>query len=224
MLPHPLAMLTLLLVLVGGATPALAQPDAQLQRAREQLRQTATELRRLQAENARLQTELATAQQAAAAAAENAAAAEELATASAERDALRAEAGSLQAERDQLSASLAQWQASHAEAVALARTRDAEAKRFEGLWRELDTHVDRCEQNNAALVGISQELIARYKGKGVWEAARRSEPLTGLGRVELERIAQEYHGRVVDAKTDTLDPASRPAGVDAAAPAAETNP
>jgi chromosome segregation ATPase len=211
-------VVTLALLLVWGAdTPAaFAQPDTQLQRAREQLRQTATELRRLQADNARLQTELAAAQQAAASAAENAAAAEQLVTTSAERDALRAEAGALQSEREQLRASLAQWQASHAEAVALARTRDAEARRFEGLWREVDTHVDACEKNNLSLIGISEELIARYKGKGVWEAARRSEPLTGIGRVELERIAQEYHGRVVDAQTDALDPASRPAGVDAA--------
>lgn len=202
-----------LVLFAGHADAVFAQADPQVARLREQLRQTISELRQFQAENGQLKADLEKARQEADAvtAAGNAAAEAERAELAAERDALRSRAGTQDAEIAQLRASLAEWQAAHTKAADLARSRDADATRFEGLYRDIDTHVDRCEKDNATLVGISRELIERYKGKGVWQAARAAEPLTGLGRLELERLAQEYHGRVVDATLQPVDPALRPA-------------
>jgi chromosome segregation ATPase len=209
---RPTHALIVMLLAMGNASLASAQGDQQVARLRDQLRQTISELRQFQAENGQLKVDLERARQEAeaATAAGNAAAAAELGEVTSERDALRSRLGAQDTELAQLRASLAEWRNAHGKATEFARTRDADATRFEGLYREVDTHVDRCERDNAALVGISRELLERYKQKGIWQAARSSEPLTGLGRLELERLAQEYHGRVVDSTLQPLDPASRP--------------
>ncbi len=54
------------------------------------------------------------------------------------------------------------------------------------------------EQKNKALVEISQTLVVRYKEKGVFSALRDQEPLTGLYRVKLESLAQEYQSKIRD--------------------------
>jgi hypothetical protein len=204
-------VLPLLLALLFTAQSHAQGADPQLTRLREQLRQSLYEARELTAENARLKVELETARQEALKAAENAVAKEELLAMQSRADEQLARADGLAAQLEQGKQALAQWQQAYEEAAALARTRDAEATRYEGLYREVAEHVDGCENNNAQLVGISRELIDRYKNKGVWAAAREREPLLGLRRVELERIAQEYHGRVLDATVDAIDPAVLPA-------------
>lgn len=60
------------------------------------------------------------------------------------------------------------------------------------------------EQKNQTLVSISQELLARYKQKGVLNILRSQEPLTGLSRVKLETLTQEYSSKI---RQQTLSPA-----------------
>ena len=59
-----------------------------------------------------------------------------------------------------------------------------------------DQQLAESEQKNQALVAISQELLTRYKQKGVLSALRDAEPLTGLSRVKLEALTQEYAGKI----------------------------
>ena len=59
-----------------------------------------------------------------------------------------------------------------------------------------DQQLAESEQKNQALVSISQELLARYKQKGVFSALRDAEPLTGLSRVKLEALTQEYASKI----------------------------
>lgn len=54
------------------------------------------------------------------------------------------------------------------------------------------------EQKNRSLVNISQELLTRYRDKGVLSALREKEPLTGLSRVTLETLVQEYGSKIRD--------------------------
>jgi regulator of replication initiation timing len=195
-------------------------------RMRDQLKEAVTQVRQLQIENASLKADLAkataaTPAPAAAAAPADASGSEELQS-SLDQQTTRADA--LETQTAQLKKTLSQWQQSYDQATALARDRDAAAKKSEALSQDLRTHVDTCEKNNATLVSISEELLSRYKNKGVIAAARDREPLLGLHRVELERLAQEYHARIVDTTTTPFDPEAPPAPTDqraAPAPAAD---
>ena len=195
-------------------------------RMRDQLKEAVTQVRQLQIENASLKADLAkataaTPAPAAAAAPADASGSEELQS-SLDQQTTRADA--LETQTAQLKKTLSQWQQSYDQATALARDRDAAAKKSEALSQDLRTHVDTWEKNNATLVSISEELLSRYKNKGVIAAARDREPLLGLHRVELERLAQEYHARIVDTTTTPFDPEAPPAPTDqraAPAPAAD---
>jgi hypothetical protein len=177
---------------------------------RDQLRKTILDLRQLQDENAGLKAKLAAAAPQPAAPVAPAAPAPERKPEAGDaklQGALKSEKDhgkALQRQLDNANKVLAQWQQVYDQAVALARGRDAEAKKFEGLYHQVDDHVNACDRKNTILVQIGEELIERYKEKDTWEALKDGEPLTGIHHVKLERIAQEYHARIVDATSAPL--------------------
>ncbi len=63
---------------------------------------------------------------------------------------------------------------------------------------ERNDWIDRCKANNDSLYRISQELVDRYRNKSVWQSLKQAEPLTGLGDVKLEVIAEDYRYRIDD--------------------------
>ncbi len=163
------------------------------------------ELRDAQNQNAELraQVEQLKAQQVAAAAAVQPKVAPAVDTAALERarrevEALRSSADQLRdavAERDNV---LAQWKQALEQTEQVARTRDSDAKRLDQQQQQPTTRVTACERDNAELVDIANEVLARYRDKGVWDALRDAEPLTGIHRVKLETLAQQYHAKIVD--------------------------
>ena len=209
---------TALLLSLLAALPASAD-EALEARMRDQLRAAVTESRQLKIENATLKAELEKARAEVAKASEDAKDQSELEDAKAALAQQTERAAGFEAQVGRAQATIAEWRKSYEQAVALARSRDAEAKKFEALHREVATHVEGCESNNATLVSISEELLGRYKGKGVIDAARDREPIFGLRRVKLEELAQQYHHRIVDATVTPIAPESMPA-----APAPEAAP
>lgn len=190
---------------------AALAPTAQAQRSeaetrlRDMLRQTAVELRDLQAQNAELRAkldELAAQREKspvpAPAPTVSPAQLEELRRARNEAETLRLSLDEAQRTLDERDQTLAKWKQAYEQAEQLARGRDADAKQLDELQRSLGARVDVCERDNAELVGIAQEILDRYRNKGVWAAMRDAEPVTGIRRVRLEALAQEYHAKIVD--------------------------
>jgi hypothetical protein len=85
-----------------------------------------------------------------------------------------------------------------------------------------------CETKNIQLVKIGRDVLAAYTKVGVKDALERGEPMIGLKRVKMERIAQDYADKVYEAKFDPrmVKPAARPATAPATtgAPAAAAAP
>jgi hypothetical protein len=184
-------------------------------RLRDQLRQTTLQLRAALDDNADLKAKVDTlTQQLAAQAAAPPKKTGDGETAGLRRklDAQQQESAEMQRSLDQARQSLAQSQKNYEDALALAKSRDAEAKRLEAQLQDSDGHAKTYAADNAKLVKISQELLDRYKHKGVWSAVKNEEPVTGLTRIELEKLAQDYHAQIVDstvpAAADTAAPAS----------------
>lgn len=194
-------MLTALLFAVAAPASAQQRSDAE-DRLRDMLRQTTIELRDAQSQNVELRAKIdelnakgaATAASAPRANVDTAA----LRRAQSEAEQLRtalAEARHAIEERDQ---ALAQWQQAYGQAEQLARTRDGDAKRLDELQQTLTQRVNACERDNAQLVDVAEEVLEKYRNKGVWDAMRDAEPLTGIHRVQLETLAQKYHARILD--------------------------
>jgi len=55
---------------------------------------------------------------------------------------------------------------------------------------------DQCAEHNARLYAIGEELIRKYRDKGVVKALLQKEPLTQIERVEFEKLAQDYKDKI----------------------------
>lgn len=49
-----------------------------------------------------------------------------------------------------------------------------------------------CASNNAELCSIADEILKKYRNKGLGSILRENEPLTQLGKIKLEQLTQQY--------------------------------
>lgn len=202
----------LALATVSGVASAQSTTEARL---RDQLKQVIVQMRSLQDENAQLRSQVATltAQAAVAKPQEGAATPEETAKLQADLKAESARADGANRRVEQMEKALAQWKQGYDQAATAYRTRDSDAKRVETDLAAATAHAKTCDANNADLVAIGNELIARYKDKSFGDWMSDREPLAKFGRLRFEELAQEYHVKVVDLAVpplDTATPASTP--------------
>ena len=83
--------------------------------------------------------------------------------------------------------------------------RDSRIEQLEARVDTLASNLLHHLQNNRRLVEISNELVMRYQNKGFVENIKRSEPLTGLSRVDLENLIQEYQFEIEDLVLESAD-------------------
>ena len=62
--------------------------------------------------------------------------------------------------------------------------------------------VQACEEKNLALYGLGNELLGKYRSKGVVEALKQAEPFTQIERVRMENLWQEYRDKLDAQKMD----------------------
>lgn len=60
--------------------------------------------------------------------------------------------------------------------------------------------VTHCASNNAELIVISNDLVTKYRSKGVGAAIMEKEPLIQTKKVELEQLTQKYHEEIEQLK------------------------
>ena len=103
-------------------------------------------------------------------------------------------------ERDQLAEKHRQTsQALERREAELAETR-IELQETETELKGVYGMLERCEDNNANLCLIAEELIGAYETKGVGDVILHKEPLTQIKRVELEHFAETYREKVEQQK------------------------
>ena len=56
--------------------------------------------------------------------------------------------------------------------------------------------LTRCRDDNAELCGIADELIVKYKNKGVFNSIMEKEPVTQIKKIKLEKITEEYTDKI----------------------------
>ena len=56
------------------------------------------------------------------------------------------------------------------------------------------------ERKNAELFKLGNEILTRYEKFGLGDALAAREPFTGLARVKLENLVQDYQDKIADQK------------------------
>jgi chromosome segregation ATPase len=73
---------------------------------------------------------------------------------------------------------------------------------LEAQRQETTQTLRRCATHNSRLVEISEELVEKYKQKKCTASLLQNEPFTGVKKVELEHLMQEYSERIDKARFD----------------------
>jgi chromosome segregation ATPase len=76
--------------------------------------------------------------------------------------------------------------------VDVLRELENERNNLRTLARDYDVRVTQCERNNETLYAKNLELIELYEHKGVFAALKQQEPVTGIAKVEMENLMEEY--------------------------------
>jgi chromosome segregation ATPase len=186
--------------LLAPVGPAAAEESRAAQEPEQVIARLQLQLQRLSAERARLQNEVATQTQAAESAQG------ELETVRAERDALAAEGARqaavierLEAVRERLEGGLEQARGNLEELIG--RYREAvdtlrELRIDRDDWQTVaQSHASRltvCERNNAELRDLGLEALEAYENKGCLDRFGQLEPFTGVARVRIDNLVQDY--------------------------------
>ena len=183
-----------------SAERAARRAQQQLQGLQQQLQQTEAEKAKLDAERTDIAQKLKAREGAAArAAAAQRAADAKLSAAEAEKQALLAKVADLEKALEEArrnnEATLATRDGEMGVAARRLQEQQAAQATLQGRFGDQVRLVTECSEKNERLTKLGAELIDRYRGKGVWEAARQREPLLGLSDVQMFNQVQEYRDR-----------------------------
>ncbi len=190
---------------LSGALQAADPVNTGEARLREALRNTMLQLRDAEAQTAALQAaQTESDQQKKALAAQVEALIKQ---AAADRQASEKTIGGLDArvadngqEIARLKESLEKWKASCNLATDAARGKEAERAKLAAENIVLQRRVADQQTRNAALFKLGGEILTRYEKFGLGEALLAREPFTGITRVKLETLVQDYQDKLTDQK------------------------
>lgn len=208
--PGRMAALVALLLTACSAVaqqPAAGGAEAKL---REQLRATLLQLRTVETEKANLQASQATLE------AQNKSLTAELDAKKKEFDKLVADsdAAQLQARKEigdltgrltereadlvKHRAALEKWRLAHRQVTGVAQKKEEQRAAAAQKVIELQRTVADRERKNVELYKVGDEILTRYAKFGFGDALAAREPFTGLTRVKLDGLVQDYKDRLLD--------------------------
>ncbi len=216
------SFLCLLLLSCHAHAQAPAGPDPQLAKLREQLKNITLQLRTAQSETATMQA----AKDEAEAANKDLKAKLDQALKNSAEDKTKADKvqADLTAKNEDatkqigtLNESLKKWQEGYGKMESTAKTKESERSRLADEVIRLDRKVLDRERKNIELYKLGKEILTRYENYGLGRALLSKEPFTGLSKVKLETLVQDYADKLQDSKI-------KPDGSKAAAAAAKPAP
>ena len=113
-------------------------------------------------------------------------------------DSLTANASDQEKELLEAKESLTKWKAAYEQVAAKAQKSEAERSKLAQESIVLKRNLEDRERKNLALFGLGNEILTRYEKFGLGEALAAREPFTGLTRVKLENLVQDYHDKLAD--------------------------
>lgn len=227
--PSLIAFACLLTLPVGLLQAENAQPSAAENKLREALRNTMLQLRTSENDKAVAQAALAEAED------KNKTLTEQVEKITkdraAENTAAQKAASEAQAkveERDalisQLKDALQKSQLDNKRITDIANTKEAQRAKLEDQTNQLNRRVADQQTKNANMFKIANEILQRYQKFGLGDALTAREPFTGITRVKLQSLFEEYRDKIDDERikpSDANKPSDSNPAPAGATPAAE---
>jgi chromosome segregation ATPase len=103
-----------------------------------------------------------------------------------------------QKELDDTKESLVKWKAAYEQIQTAAQKSDAERSKLASESVILKRKLEDRERKNLELFKLGNEVLTRYEKFGLGEALAAKEPFTGITRVKLENLVQDYQDKIAD--------------------------
>jgi len=87
----------------------------------------------------------------------------------------------------------------------IARTKEAQRAKLEEQTILLNRRVADQQTKNASMFKIANEILTRYEKFGLGDALTAREPFTGITRVKLQSLFEEYQDKLVDQRIKPVD-------------------
>lgn len=128
---------------------------------------------------------------------------------------LKAKLENREAKVAELGDALEKWKISQKQAAELAATKESQRAQLASQVISLQQHVTDQQAKNMAMFKLGNEILTRYEKLGLGEALLAREPFTGISRVKLKSLVQDYQDKLVDHRikpSDASVPAQEKAG------------
>ena len=102
----------------------------------------------------------------------------------------------LAAKLDDTSKQLADMTKKQGETATTLASREADLEKTSAALEQSKSAHASCEAKNEKLYDYGQTLLQKYQHKGVWDALKQKEPVTGIGEVQVENVVQEYRDKL----------------------------
>ncbi len=106
--------------------------------------------------------------------------------------------------------SLKQWQDAFKKMESTAQGKENDRARLADEVIKLDRKALDRENKNLELYQLGKEILTRYENYGLGRALLSKEPFTGLSKVKLETLVQDYKDKLQDAKVKPNDAQAKP--------------
>ena len=110
------------------------------------------------------------------------------------------QAARVKAARDEVSTQLAQVLQAARDLEGQVKLLATGKQTLEASLAKVNQDLDSCRKHNARLCIIADEMLKNQKSGSTLGGALRSEPLTQIGKVELEKLMQEYKDKIEQEK------------------------
>jgi hypothetical protein len=125
---------------------------------------------------------------------------------------LKSQNGDLTTQIGKLNDAVAAWEKDDKEYVQLEKDKEAARAQLAVQVILLQRVIDDRESKNLALFNLGNEILTRYEKYGLGEALAAKEPFTGLTRIKLQELVQDYKDKISDQRvTPGQMPAMPPA-------------
>jgi chromosome segregation ATPase len=111
---------------------------------------------------------------------------------------LKAEVDDKTGQIGRLNDGINKWKVAYDSTAQLAATNEAARKQYALQAALLKRTVDDREVKNLALFKLANEILDRYEKFSLGDALAAKEPFTGLTRVKLENLVQDYKNKILD--------------------------
>lgn len=179
--PKQLLLVLTFLCMTLGSAPALSNNDKALARAQQMLRQLSAREAQLRQEMSTLQAEFDVYKKESE---------KKLAKSEKEKRKMSSSISSLRKDGKQLDFEL------DATRHALMQSHQEIDYLSENLHIQTE-NLEVCTNTNEALVGTAYDLIGLYKEKGFIDVLAKKEPVTGLAKVRVENIVQDFEDKIL---------------------------